>query len=153
MKQILKVPVIILLLSACNNNSTEPTPTPVAAEENKTAPAHSCYVYTSAKDTVSLHFQISGDIITGDLAYNYFEKDKNTGTIQGNIKGDTIFAAYTFMSEGRESFRDVAFLKTGNDFVEGYGDAEEKNGEMIFKNTSGLNFNNNLILKNVACEK
>ncbi len=135
------------------NNSTEPTTAPVVAEEKKIAPEYSCYGYTSAKDTVNLHFQISGNIVTGDLAYNYFAKDKNTGTIQGNMKGDTLFAEYKFMSEGSESIREVVFLKKGNDFVEGYGDVEEKNGKMIFKNTSGLNFNNNLILKKVACEK
>lgn len=153
MKQLFGLPVIVLLFSACNNNSAEPNATPVAAEVNKIEPVYSCFVYTSAKDTVNLHLKTSGDIVTGDLAYNYFEKDKNTGTIQGNIKGDTIFAAYKFMSEGRESIRDVAFLKTGNDFVEGYGDAEEKNGKMIFKNTSNLNFNSKLILKNIACKK
>ncbi len=153
MKQIFALPVIVLLLSACNNNSIEPTTTPVAAEEKKVAPAHSCYVYTSAKDTVNLHLQISGNIVTGDLSYNYFAKDKNTGTIQGNMKGDTLYAEYKFMSEGTASIREVVFLKKENDFVEGYGDAEEKNGRMIFKNKSGLNFNNNLILKNVACEK
>ena len=153
MKQIFALPVIVLLLSACNNNSTEPTTAPVVAEEKKIAPEHICYVYTSAKDTVTLHLQISGNIITGDLAYNYFAKDKNTGTIKGNLKGDTLFAEYKFMSEGTESVREVAFLKKGNEMMEGYGDAEEKNGKMIFKNTSGLNFNSNLILKNVACEK
>ncbi len=73
--------------------------------------------------------------------------------VPGSMKGDTLFAAYTFMSEGTESIREVVFLKTANDFVEGYGDVEEKNDKMIFKNKSGLNFNNNLILKNVACEK
>ncbi len=153
MKMIFALPVIVLLLNACNNNSTEPTTAPVVAEEKKIAPEYSCYVYTSAKDTVNLHLQISGNIITGDLAYNYFAKDKNTGTIQGSMKGDTLFAEYKFMSEGTESVREVVFLKKENDFVEGYGDPEEKNGKMIFKNTSGLNFNNNLILKKVACEK
>ncbi len=147
MKQIFALPVIVLLLSACNNNSTEPTTSPVVAEEKKIAPEHSCYVYTSAKDTVNLHLQTSGNIVTGDLAYNYFAKDKNTGTIQGNMKGDTLVAEYKFMSEGTESIREVVLLKKGNDFVEGYGDAEEKNGRMIFKDTSGLNFNSNLILK------
>ncbi len=153
MKQIFALPFIVLLLNACNNNSTEPTTAPVAAEEKKMATEHSCFVYTSAKDTVNLHLQISGNIVTGDLAYNYFAKDKNTGTIQGLMKGDTLFAEYKFMSEGTESIREVVFLKKGNDFVEGYGDAEEKYGKMMFKNTSSLNFNNNLILKKVACEK
>ena len=153
MKQIFALPVIVLLLSACNNNSTESTTAPVVAEEKKIPREHRCNVYTSAKDTINLHLQISGNIVTGDLAYNYFAKDKNTGTIQGNMKGDTLFAEYKFMSEGTESIREVVFLKKENDFVEGYGEAEEKNGKMIFKNTSGLNFNNNLFLKNVPCEK
>jgi hypothetical protein len=153
MKQILALPVIILLLSACNNNSTEPTTAPVAAEEKKIEPEHSCYVYTSAKDTVNLHLQISGNMVTGDLAYNYFAKDKNTGTIQGIMKGDTLFAEYKFLSEGAESIREVVFLKKENDFMEGYGDTEEKNGKMILKHTSGLRFINNMILKNVKCEK
>ncbi len=69
------------------------------------------------------------------------------------MKGDTLFAEYKFMSEGTESIREVAFLKKENDFVKGYGDSEEKNGKMIIKNKSGLNFNNNLILKKGACEK
>ena len=153
MKQIFGLPVIALLLSACNNNSKAPATDPVVAEEKKFTPEHSCYVYTSAKDTVNLRLQISGNIVTGDLSYNYFSKDKNTGTIQGNMKGDTLMAEYKFMSEGTESIREVAFLKKGDDFVEGYGDSKEKNGKMIFEIARGLNFNNNLTLKNVACEK
>ncbi|CAN5597432.1 hypothetical protein BH11BAC3_BH11BAC3_43740 [soil metagenome] len=153
MKQIFALAVIVLLLNSCNNNTIEPTTTPVAAEEKIMAPEHNCYAYISAKDTVKMHLQMSGNIVTGDLAYHYFEKDKNTGTIQGSMKGDTLYADYKFMSEGAESTREVVFLKTANDFVEGYGDSEEKNGKMVFKNTGSLNFNNKLILKNVACEK
>lgn len=148
---IFTLPVIILLSSACNNNTKSST-TPVAAEEKKITPEHSCYAYTSAKDTVNMHLQISGDKVTGDLAYNYFEKDKNTGTIEGNMKGDTLFGEYKFISEGTSSIREVVFLKKENNFVEGYGEAEEKNGKMIFKNASSLNFSNNFILKKVACE-
>ncbi len=111
MKQIFTLPVIVLLLSACNNNSTEPTTAPVVADEKNIAPEHSCFVYTSAKDTVNLNLQSSGNIVTGNIAYNYFEKDKNTVTIEGTLKGDTLFAEYKFMSEGMESIREVVFLK------------------------------------------
>ena len=154
MKQIFALSIIVLLVSACNNNSAEQTTDPNVTEEKKiVTEEHSCYVYTSAKDTVNLHLKISGNIVTGDLKYNYFAKDKNTGTLQGSMKGDTLFADYKFMSEGTESIREVAFLKTATDFVEGYGEVEEKNGKVIFKNTSNLNFNNSLLLKKVACEK
>jgi len=153
MKQIFALPAIILLLSACNNTEKETTTSPVAMEETKHAMQNSCYAYTSNKDTVKLNLQIASNVVTGDLKYNYFEKDKNFGTIQGSMKGDTLFADYKFLSEGMESNREVVFLKTGNDFVEGYGDVEEKSGKMVFKNTGSFKFNFNMVLKNVACEK
>lgn len=99
-----------------------------------------------------MHLQISGDNIVGDLNYKFFEKDKNSGTIKGNMKGDTLIAEYKFMSEGTESVREIAFLKKENDFVEGYGDMEDVNGKMTFKNKKGLKFSNTLILKNVQCK-
>jgi hypothetical protein len=42
------------------------------------------------------------------------------------MKGNTLFAEYKFLSEGTECIREVVFLKKENDFVEGYGDSEEK---------------------------
>ncbi len=144
-----------ILLLSCNGNTKQSTTVP-EVEPAKAVPITepaSCYAMIKNKDKVLLHITITNNKVNGDLIYSFFEKDKNTGTIQGNMKGDTLFAEYKFMSEGTESIREVVFLKNGDDFVEGYGDSEEKNGRMIFKNTSGLNFNNNLILKNVACEK
>jgi hypothetical protein len=37
--------------------------------------------------------------------------------------------------------------------VDGYGEAEEFNGKIIFKSTSGLRFNNNVILRKVVCDQ
>ena len=96
---------------------------------------------------------IAGNLVTGNLTYKLFQKDKNEGTLQGTIKGDTLIADYKFMSEGTESVREVAFLKKGNDFIEGYGAAEEKNGGMIFKNANTINYSSNVILKPVECGK
>ncbi len=98
-----------------------------------------------------LHLKISDNIVTGDLTYNLFQKDNNKGTLQGTMKGDTLIAEYKFLSEGTESIREVAFLKKENDFVEGYGDVDEINGKVRFKNTGALNFSNNVLLKNIEC--
>ena len=92
-------------------------------------------------------------MITGNLIYKFFEKDQNKGTLQGIIKGDTLTANYEFISEGIKSVREIAFLKKGNNFVEGHGDMAEKNGKLIFKNSRILNFNSNIILKPVQCGK
>lgn len=71
---------------------------------------------------------LTGNEVTGDLACKYFQKDQNKGTLRGVMIGDTLFATYTFTSEGIESSREVASLKKDNDLVEGYGDVQEKNG-------------------------
>ncbi|MBA3649699.1 MAG: hypothetical protein H0W62_14345 [Chitinophagales bacterium] len=147
---ILVAPVCIFI--SCKNNSIQTTDeeNPEKTISDKT---NQCYAYTANKDSVFLHISITDTIVTGDLTYKLFEKDQNKGTLQGMMKGDTLIAEYKFLSEGTESIREVAFLKRGNDFVEGYGDVEGNNGKMVFKNTSTLNFNNNMILKEVDCEK
>lgn len=96
---------------------------------------------------------IMGDEVTGDLSYKYFQKDQNKGTLRGAMRGDTLFGIYTFMSEGAESSREVAFLKKGNDLVEGYGDVQEMEGKVIFTNRTSLDFSSSVVLKLVDCDK
>lgn len=91
-------------------------------------------------------------LVTGTLMYNFYEKDKNTGTIEGKIDGDILFADYTFNSEGVKSVRPVAFKVTGNQFIEGYGETEENNGKMSFKNKDSLNFDHSITLAPFDCE-
>ena len=133
---------------ACNNQTQQTKQN----NEPQAANAINCYRSINNNDTVLLTTKDSGGVITGTLVYHLSEKDKNTGTIQGNIKDSLLVADYTFMSEGTTSVRQVAFKKTANGFVEGYGDMEEKDGKMIFKNTGALTFNNITVLSNVDCE-
>ncbi|MEO6166247.1 MAG: hypothetical protein ABIO46_01960 [Chitinophagales bacterium] len=151
MKQILTLSFIVMFLNSCNNNSTETTTIPVAEEEKKNEPVNGCYVYTSGKDNINLHIQISGNLVSGNLAYNFFEKDKNTGTIQGELKGDTVFADYKFMSEGKESTREVAFLKKGDYFSEGHGKVNATTGQPDFTDKASIKFEGNVILKKTDC--
>jgi len=67
------------------------------------------------------------------------------------MNGDTLIAEYTFMSEGINSVREVAFLKKDQNYVEGYGEMEEKDGKTIFKNTAGIRFDTKATLVSVAC--
>ncbi len=115
------------------------------------APVDGCYAFTASKDTIWLRIQPQAQAVTGTLNYHFFEKDSNNGTIQGVMQGDTLFADYTFASEGVTSVREVAFMKKDNGFVEGYGEMEEKDGKMLFKNRSALNFDSQTKLSPVAC--
>ena len=56
------------------------------------------------------------------------------------------------MSEGIESVREVVFIKTINGWVEGYGEVDDKDGKVIFKNRNKITFDNNVVLKETACK-
>lgn len=113
-----------------------------------------CYIAIMKKDTIQMSLNIKGNKLeTGKLDYILFEKDKNQGTLSGEIKGDTLFADYTFMSEGVSSVREVAFLKRGDNYIEGFGEVIDNNkGKVSFKNRGKLSFNNKMILTKVDCK-
>lgn len=152
-KSILSIALLAGFIAACQTKTPEETADSIATMPDTTmTKGKTCYAYIKNKDTVSLSLIMIGSDVTGNLDYNYFEKDKNIGTIAGLIKGDTIIADYTFMSEGINSVRQVAFLKKGNQLIEGHGAFEDKNGKSVFKNTESLNFNDGTILSEIECK-
>jgi hypothetical protein len=141
------------LLSACQNKTPEEKIDSLATSSDTTITNNkACYAYISNKDTVSLSLVKAGTKISGELDYNYFEKDKNTGTIAGLVKGDTIFADYTFRSEGATSVREVVFLKKGDQLIEGYADMKDEGGKSIFTNVKNLKFDDKMPLSVINCK-
>ena len=142
------------LLTACHEQASQSAgqqPT-TATDANSTTPAGpQCYAYTVGKDTVRLTLQTTQPTVTGQLTYNYFEKDRNQGTIQGTMHGDTLLADYTFQSEGTTSVRQVAFVRQGQGFIEGYGDIAERNGKTVFEKPHALQFDAKNLLAPAAC--
>jgi hypothetical protein len=140
----------IFLLIACNRQEQKEEATKEGTL-SITEPL-SCYTYIHNNDTVLLSIKIDNNIVTGNLTYNFFEKDDNQGSINGEIFGDTIFAIYKFQSEGSESEREIAFLRRENTFVEGFGEVTYENEKMLFKNRNLVNFESNLILEKIPCQ-
>ena len=153
----MKYPLLLATLvctASCTSEKTEQTETrqePVTAEVAETAESSTCYAAILGRDSLLLRVDRMSDDVTGDLSYNFYEKDDNSGTFQGRLHGDTLLADYTFQSEGTESVRQVAFLKTADGYVEGYGDIEDQGGRMVFKNTSTLDFSSGTAFKKVPC--
>jgi hypothetical protein len=92
-----------MLITACNtaNNNEEQNDTIKDYDTSNLNPAESvstCYESINNKDTVLLSLFSESEVITGSLIYNYYEKDKNKGTLIGKMYGDTLFANYIFMS-------------------------------------------------------
>ncbi len=137
--------ILLVLLAACNNGSNNADKSSDTIKNHDTTTSSSetaiqCYQSINEKDTVYLSLFEQAATITGSLIYHYYEKDANVGTINGNMHGDTLYAEYFFSSEGLSSKRDVAFLKQGSDFIEGYGDMKQEGETMAFKNKGALSF-------------
>jgi hypothetical protein len=143
--------MILFFLLSCgdeNNKTSKPETEKTSANVEPIA----CYQYASANDTISLKLIYVGSSITGTLVYKLHEKDKNMGTIQGSMKGNILIADYTFMSEGVQSVRQVAFKKEGDQMTEGYGDVTETNGKTVFRNEDSLQFNDKFSLSAINCK-
>jgi hypothetical protein len=144
--------IVLGAFVSCKKEKAIPAPT-VEKEMNMELPAlQECYMGIIKNDTITMRLSIKGtQIAEGKLIYKFFEKDKNEGTFNGKISGDTLFADYTFSSEGKQSVREVAFLKKGNIYIEGYGDVEEKAGKMVFKDRKKLFFDSKTVLAKSVC--
>ena len=145
-----------IVIMSCNEQkkSTEA----IAAQDTSKAgemkimiPSSTCYANETGKDTVLLKVEVFPNVVTGRITYKIFEKDSNKGDFDGRLHGDTLLADYTFMSEGKSSVRQVAFLLKDGTATEGYGDMEEKDGKMIFKDTQKLDFSKSQVLKKTDC--
>ncbi|MNL03818.1 hypothetical protein D3C87_1243660 [compost metagenome] len=146
MKKLSALTIIILgIFISCKKETTLPPPqiepnAPKEAEILEPA-GDQCYTSSLNGSIVALSFNVnSHQEVNGKLSYNITGKDKNEGTIIGNMKGDTLIADYTFMSEGVSSVREVAFLQKDGTFIEGYGDVVDANNKVTFKDKKKLKF-------------
>ncbi|MDV3307556.1 MAG: hypothetical protein LOY03_01905 [Cyclobacteriaceae bacterium] len=133
--------LVIILGVACTGSRNEGSEAAV-----------SCYSYATPDDSIMLRLSQRGDAVEGELTYYLREKDANRGTIVGTMKNDTLFADYTFQSEGVTSIREVAFIRRGDSLVEAFGEVEEKGGKFVFVDRSLITPNENVVLKHIDCD-
>jgi hypothetical protein len=149
MKNTSIIALSLVIFASCNNEKKQES---TIKTEIKTTQTETCYQHTKDSSTIKLNITINDNMVTGNLLYDYYQKDKSKGTIKGELKSDTLFANYTFMSEGIESVREVVFIKTANGWVEGYGEIDDKDGKVMFKDKSKITFDNNVVLRETTCQ-
>ena len=154
-KTIVLTALIAINLISCNNkakvNTEIPKAPPVPVTETL---GNKCYLSIVNNDTVSMQLNINvNNEVNGKLTYILFQKDKNEGTIIGNIKGDTLIADYTFTFEGKSSIREVVFLKKDSRYIEGYGTTLNSNEKTVFTDKTKLKFDGKFVFNEVDCNE
>lgn len=129
------------LLASCQQNTqTKETLDSAAKTVVIDSPQQTCYVQAKNRDTITLSLNQVGKDLNGKLAYDNYEKDSSSGAVTGKMMGDTLLLEYTFQSEGTLTVSQVAFLKKDNKLIQGFGDIEDKDGKVTFKNVKALKY-------------
>jgi len=157
MKKVSAITIMILTLFISCKKETALPPPQIEPNDPKEAelvePAgDQCYASRLNGNIVALSFNVnSHQEVNGKLSYNITGKDRNEGTLIGNMKGDTLVADYTFTSEGVSSVREVVFLQKDGTLIEGYGDVVDANDKVSFKDKAKLKFDAKNTLTKVEC--
>ena len=130
-------------------NETQPE-VPMAVEEKAPALALGCYTYDGNGNHIVLEITEMNGTVLGNLDYALKEKDANKGTFSGILKDSVLIGSYTFMSEGTESTREVAFLVKEGQLIEGFGALDETG--TAFKDPASLSFSSSMPLSKTDCE-
>ncbi|MES2850043.1 MAG: hypothetical protein V4685_13370 [Bacteroidota bacterium] len=149
--KVINISIFLILIVSCNSEEKSGQSKKSKESTPQASSLINCYQYATQSDTVTLKLIHVGKSITGTLVYSLKEKDKNMGTVQGFMRGNIFVADYTFLSEGVQSIRQIAFKLEGNSFIEGTGDSFEQNGKIIFKNLDSLTFSASIKLPEIAC--
>ena len=155
MKKLLVAAFAALSMLNCKNKeqkieTANTDPQEIIAEKT-TALNLGCYVFDDGKNIVSLEIIENGEEIKGNLTYALSEKDKNSGKFTGKFKEGILIADYTFLSEGKESIRQVAFKPEGDKLIEGYGELNTEG--TAFKDISNIQFTSTMPLTKKECSE
>jgi hypothetical protein len=137
--------LLSLFLVCCNQRES-------TSREEKARYGKSCYSFIQKQDTINLLISLNEGKVEGVLEFRFYEKDQSTGAIEGEMRGDTLFAVYQFMSEGILSLREVAFLQKDTAFLMGIGEVTNAGNKEVFKNRKDISFPAALVLQQVPCD-
>lgn len=100
-----------------------------------------CYVAHLAQDVYTLEVQSEkAGVFTGTLEFDNFQKDSSSGTYTGTYKDDILLGTYSFASEGMNSVMQVAFKKTEEGFIRGFGPVKTEGDTVKFMDANQLSY-------------
>ena len=155
--------ILFILLSAnlvsCNNNETNyQSDADKSADsgnaisdvsEKPAADVSGCYTKITGRDTAILLLEQKGNVLSGKMLYDNYEKDGSSGIIKGTEEKEIIKLWYDFQSEGMHSVMEVYFKKENGRLLRGVGSMDVKTDTTYF--TSGVNYSDKEAFNKMDC--
>ena len=110
-----------------------------------------CYGYNENGTNISFRITRVDPVVQGTLIYNWAEKDRNSGSFKGTLENNIILGVYTFLSEGKQSIREVAFKVVNGQLTEGFGNIKDVAGVATFEDTTSLTYDGTIKLEKDKC--
>ncbi len=130
---------LALATVSCKTNKEEPLEQDEQTVSNDATTVSTletgCYTFKRAGTLINFEITKNQNPVEGTLMYAISGKDKNTGAFRGKLVDDKLVGMYTFMSEGVQSERQVAFLLKGKRLVEGDGQLNDEGNRFNDLNT------------------
>ncbi|MCM4162738.1 MULTISPECIES: hypothetical protein [unclassified Arenibacter] len=155
MKKLIILSLLAVGLTNCKNitkeQGTKEEKEIMATKESQSLLALGCYSYDTNNNTVNIEITGIQNGVTGKLTYTLDGKDRNSGVFTGHLNGDKLIGEYSFMSEGIQSKREVAFLVKADQLIEGYGELNEDGTAFVDKNN--ISYTSAMPLTKTDCNK
>ncbi|TDQ30184.1 hypothetical protein [Tenacibaculum caenipelagi] len=155
MKKILVLFLVTAVAISCkkkeSKNDTTKESKEAIAETPTTLLQVGCYEYNKDENLISIEIIEIDDTIKGTIEYALAEKDANIGTFIGILNNDKLIGTYTFISEGTESAREIAFMVKDNQLIEGFGELNETGN--AFKDKNNISYTSTMPLTKIDCTK
>lgn len=152
--------IFAFALFACGDKTTDKTEQPTGEKENTPYPdsnkannINGCYLRVIQRDTLIASLTQDGNIVTGKLIFDNYEKDGSAGMVTGKIEGDIIKLVYRFRSEGMNSISEQFFKITKDGLLQGIGDVAAKGDSAYFSDPAKIRYNEKDKLTRISCDK
>ena len=120
-------------------------------DEQKIPAIAGCYLRALNRDTLAASLEQNGDRISGRLAFDNYQKDGSTGTVEGRIENGVVKLVYRFQSEGMSSISEVYFKIEAGQLIHGYGEVAVKGDSAYFPEPRNITYKDTLF--KISCSE
>lgn len=140
---------VFFLLLACIGfesckKDKDPKDVETAKAQDEKPISVACYKALYEKDTIDLTVNtLKSGKITGDMIMKIEDLPEKIGKIEGEFRGDTLFADYSFIQGTNDKIKfknPMAFLKHENELILGSGKIETYLGKSYFVKGTPIDF-------------